>query len=36
MERVKPAPLKGVTVDGGRIRATLKPLSWNVIHLTGS
>jgi len=36
MERVKPAPLKGVTVDGGHIRATLKPLSWNVIHLTGN
>ena len=32
-ERVKPAALKGVTVDGGRIRATLKPASWNVIHL---
>ena len=25
-----------VTVDGGRIHATLKPLSWNVIHLTGN
>ena len=25
--------LKGVTVEGGHIRATLKPASWNVIHL---
>jgi len=33
-ERVKPAPLQGVTVDGGRLRATLKPASWNVIHVS--
>ncbi|WP_406854957.1 alpha-N-arabinofuranosidase [Alsobacter sp. KACC 23698] len=32
-ERVTPAALHGVVVDGGRIRATLKPASWNVIHL---
>ena len=35
-ERVKPATLQGVTVDGGNIRATLKPASWNVIHLAAS
>jgi alpha-N-arabinofuranosidase len=34
-ERVKPAPLTGVTVDGGTIRTTLKPASWNVVHLSG-
>ena len=34
-ERVKPAPLTGVTVEGGKIRATLKPASWNVVHLSG-
>jgi alpha-N-arabinofuranosidase len=33
-ERVKPAPLQGVTVDGGHVRATLKPASWNVVHLS--
>jgi alpha-N-arabinofuranosidase len=33
-ERVKPAALKGVTVEGGHIRATLAPASWNVIHLS--
>jgi alpha-N-arabinofuranosidase len=32
-ERVKPAPLEGVTVKGGKIRATLKSASWNVVHL---
>jgi alpha-N-arabinofuranosidase len=33
-ERVKPGPLKGVTVAGGHIRVTLMPASWNVIHLS--
>ena len=32
-ERIKPAPLEGVTVEGGRLRATLAPASWNVIRL---
>jgi alpha-L-arabinofuranosidase len=32
-ERVKPVPLKGVTVKGGHIDVTLKPASWNVVHL---
>lgn len=32
-ERVKPAPLQGARMDGGRLRVTLKPASWNVIHL---
>ena len=32
--RVKPEPLQGVAVDGTRIRAMLKPASWNVIHLS--
>jgi alpha-N-arabinofuranosidase len=31
--RVKPEPLQGVTVDGTRVRATLKPASWNVVQL---
>jgi alpha-N-arabinofuranosidase len=35
-ERVKPAPLKGVTVKDGHIHATLKPASWNVIHLSAN
>ena len=35
-ERVKPAPLQGVTVDAGRLQATLKPASWNVIHVTAN
>ena len=30
---VKPAPLEGVRVDGGKVSARLKPLSWNVIAL---
>ncbi|MBR0830274.1 alpha-N-arabinofuranosidase [Bradyrhizobium manausense] len=33
-ERVKPAPLQGASVDGGKLRVTLKPASWNVIHLS--
>jgi alpha-L-arabinofuranosidase len=32
-ERVGPAPLGGITVDGDRLRATLAPASWNVIRL---
>jgi len=35
-ERVKPAPLQGATVDGGRLRVTLKPASWNVIHVSAN
>jgi len=35
-ERIKPAPLKGVTVEGGHIRATLQPASWNVVHLSAN
>jgi alpha-N-arabinofuranosidase len=31
--RVKPAPMAGVSVDGGHIRVPLKPASWNVIRL---
>jgi alpha-N-arabinofuranosidase len=33
-ERVKPAPLQNVTIGGGRLVATLKPASWNAIHLS--
>ena len=33
-ERVKPEPLQGVASDGARIRAVLKPASWNVVHLS--
>jgi alpha-L-arabinofuranosidase len=32
--RVKPSPLEHVTIEHGRLRATLKPASWNVIHLS--
>ena len=32
-ERIKPAPLAGVAVEDGRLRATLAPASWNVIRL---
>ncbi|KJC35073.1 alpha-N-arabinofuranosidase [Bradyrhizobium sp. LTSP849] len=32
--RVKPEPLQGVAIDGTRMRATLKPASWNVVHLS--
>ena len=30
---VRPAPLAGVTVDGGKIQMKLKPASWTVIRL---
>jgi alpha-N-arabinofuranosidase len=36
MGRVKPEPLQGVTMNGTRMRATLKPASWNVIHLSAN
>jgi hypothetical protein len=32
-DRVKPAPLAAVAVDGEQLRATLAPASWNVIRL---
>ena len=32
-ERIKPAPLAGVAIEGQRLRATLAPASWNVIRL---
>jgi alpha-N-arabinofuranosidase len=32
-DRVSPAPLDDVRVEGGRIRATLRPASWNLVHL---
>jgi len=35
-DRVKPAPLAGVRVDGTRLLATLAPASWNVIRLAAS
>jgi alpha-N-arabinofuranosidase len=35
-DRVKPEPLRGVAFDGGRLQATLKPASWNVINLAAS
>jgi alpha-L-arabinofuranosidase len=34
--RVKPAPLQGVTINGTRMQATLKPASWNVVHLSAN
>ena len=33
-DRVAPAPLDGVRVDGEQLHATLKPASWNVIRVT--
>jgi alpha-L-arabinofuranosidase len=35
-ERIKPAPLNSVGVEGSRLRATLAPASWNVIRLTAT
>jgi alpha-N-arabinofuranosidase len=35
-EQVRPGALGDVAVDGSRIRARLKPASWNVIHLAAS
>ncbi|MGI4951711.1 MAG: alpha-L-arabinofuranosidase C-terminal domain-containing protein, partial [Janthinobacterium lividum] len=32
-DRVSPAPLPGVQVDGERVSAVLAPASWNVIRL---
>ena len=32
-DRVRPSPLEDVVVDGGRIRMTLAPASWNVVIL---
>ena len=32
-DRVRPAPLDGVQVEGGRISATVQPASWNLISL---
>jgi alpha-N-arabinofuranosidase len=34
-DRIKPAPLDGVAVEGQRLRATLPPASWNLIRLGG-
>jgi alpha-N-arabinofuranosidase len=33
-ERVKPLPLQHVAVNDGQLQATLKPASWDVIHLS--
>jgi alpha-N-arabinofuranosidase len=32
-DRIRPAKLEDVWVEGGQIRATLQPASWNVISL---
>jgi alpha-L-arabinofuranosidase len=32
-EEIKPTSLKGIEVQGGRVRAQLAPASWNVIRL---
>ena len=34
-DEVAPADLEGAVLDGGKLRAKLKPLSWNVIVLKG-
>ena len=35
-DAIKPGPLQSVTFDGGRLQATLKPASWNVIQLVAN
>ena len=35
-ERIKPAPLEGVALEGDRLRAMLPPASWNVVRLAPS
>jgi alpha-L-arabinofuranosidase len=35
-ERIKPAPLASVAVEGNRLHATLAPASWNVVRLTAA
>jgi len=35
-DKIKPAPLQDVSFNDGRLQATLKPASWNVIHLSAS
>ncbi|UWU68091.1 MULTISPECIES: alpha-L-arabinofuranosidase C-terminal domain-containing protein [Bradyrhizobium] len=35
-ERVKPEPLRAVGIEARRVLATLKPASWNVVHLAPS
>jgi alpha-N-arabinofuranosidase len=35
-ENVSPKPLDGVSVDGGKIRMTLKPASWNVARFSAA
>ena len=32
-ERIEPAPLEGVALEGDRLRALLPPASWNVVRL---
>ncbi|MDP8907732.1 MAG: alpha-L-arabinofuranosidase, partial [Chloroflexota bacterium] len=32
-DRVRPRPVSGATVDGGRLTAMLPPVSWNVLRL---
>jgi alpha-N-arabinofuranosidase len=32
-ERVRPAPLEGVALEGDRLQALLPPASWNVVRL---
>lgn len=33
-DRVAPHPAEGTALDGGALRATLEPMSWNMIRLT--
>ena len=32
-ERIRPAPLESVALEGDRLRAMLPPASWNVVRL---
>jgi alpha-N-arabinofuranosidase len=34
-DRVRPRSRPGATVDGGRLRCVLPPVSWNVLRLPG-
>ncbi len=33
-DKIAPAPLKEISVDGSKLRVGLKPASWNVVHLS--
>ena len=34
--KIAPAPLEEISVDGSKVRVGLKPASWNVVHLSAA